>query len=124
MDILEFIEKYYPIKSKIAAIQSDPYKRIADADDLPYDIIGPDEYGQITKLVEVEEGRYVSVMDLLGYSADELSAAGDPALLNIYNIYMEQVDLEDVNLIDITASVKKHKEKLQKDKEKLDVLHL
>lgn len=124
MDILEFIEKHYPIKHKLEILKADPFKRIANADDLPYDAIGPDEYGNITKLVEVEDDRYISVFDLLSYERDELETSKDTALLNVYDIYMEQIDLKDVNIMDIMASAKRHKEKLDRDKEKLDVLRV
>ena len=124
MDILEFIEKHYPIKHKLEILKADPFKRIANADDLPYDAIGPDEYGNITKLVEVEDDRYISVFDLLSYERDELETSRDTALLNVYDIYMEQIDLQDVNLMDIMESAKSHKAKLDKDKEKLDVLRV
>ena len=58
MNILEFIETQYPIKDKIRLKLEDPYKRIEGSDNLPYDVIGPDENGVITKLIEGKKVQY------------------------------------------------------------------
>lgn len=122
MNIIEFIETSYPIKDKILARLQDPYKRIADSDDLPYDVIGPDDNGVVTKLVEVDENRFISVSDLIGFSRSEVVASKDVALLEVYDAYMSQIDLTDLNIIDILECVHTHKNIVNERKAKLDVL--
>lgn len=124
MNILEFIETQYPIKERVLAKLENPYKRIEEMDDLPYDKIGPDEFGNITKLVEVEEGRYVSVMELMGYSREELVASKDEALLQVWEVYMSQIDLEDLNIVDIMECVKQHQNIESLRQEQLGVLSI
>ena len=124
MNILEFIETQYPIKERVLAKLENPYKRIEEMDDLPYDKIGPDEFGNVTKLVEVEEGRYVSVMELMGYSREELVASKDEALLLVWEVYMSQIDLEDLNIVDIMESVKQHQSIESMRQEQLGVLSI
>ena len=124
MTILEFIQTQYPIKERVKGRLEDPYKKIANADDLPYDVIGPDENGVLTKLVEVEENRFISVMDLISMTADEVNKTNDPALITVWNAYMEQIDLEDMNLLDIMDSVRRYGDVVKKREETLGVLHL
>ena len=124
MTIIEFIETQYPIKERVLAKLENPYKRIEVMDDLPFDKIGPDEFGNITKLVEVEEGRYVSVMELMGYSKEELVSSKDEALLHVWEVYMSQIDLEDLNIIDIMECVKQHQNIEKIRQEQLGVLSI
>lgn len=124
MTILEFIEQQYPIKQRVQERLQDPYKRIADSDDLPYDIIGPDEFGNVTKLVEVDNDRFISVMELIGYTQEEIDKSDDAALTIAYEAYMSQVDFEDLNILDIMESVRMHANTVSKRKEKLDVLSI
>ena len=122
MNILEFIETHYPIKEKIRGRLEDPYARIANMDNLPYDKIGPDECGTITKLVEVDDNRYVSVMDLIAMSEDEVRESKDEALIIAYTNYMGLVDIEDMNISDIMECVRQYKGLASKRKGQLDVL--
>ena len=124
MTILEFIEQQYPIKQRVQERLQDPYKRIADSDDLPYDIIGPDEFGNVTKLVEIDNDRYISVMELIGYTQEEIDKSDDAALATAYEAYMSQVDFEDLNILDIMESVRMHANTVRRRKEKLDVLSI
>lgn len=124
MTIIQFIEEQYPIKDKVKGRLEDPYKKIANADDLPYDVIGPDDNGVVTKLVEVEDNRYISVMDLISMTADEVNRTGDQALISVWGAYMEQIDLEDLNLLDIMESVKKYGDVVKNREAKFGVLSL
>lgn len=124
MTILEFIEQQYPIKQRVQERLQDPYKRIADSDDLPYDIIGPDEFGNVTKLVEIDNDRYISVMELIGYTQEEIDKSDDAALAIAYEAYMSQVNFEDLNILDIMESVRMHANTVRRRKEKLDVLSI
>lgn len=124
MQIVEFIEQQYPIRDKVVCKLEDPYKRIANMDDLPFDIIGPDEVGHITKLVEVEDSRFISVLELIGMTRDDVVHTGDSALLIVWENYMSQIDLHDMNIVDIMESVRTHQDIERMRKEQLGVLSL
>lgn len=124
MRITEFIEEQYPIRDKIIVKLEDPYKRIANMDDLPYDLIGPDEVGHITKLVEVEDSKFISVVELIGMTREEVLHTGDSALLIVWENYMSQIDLHDMNIIDIMESVRTHQNIERARKEQLGVLSI
>ncbi|MBR3598670.1 MAG: hypothetical protein IKL53_02205 [Lachnospiraceae bacterium] len=124
MDIMQFIETQYPIKDRVRAKLENPYERIAQMDDLPYDKIGPDEFGTITKLVEVEEGRYISVLELISLTKDEIEKVEDLPLQIVWENYMSQVDLQDLNIIDIMDSVRQHQKLSSMREEQVGVLSL
>lgn len=124
MNIVGFIESQYPIKDKVRTRLENPYKRIEAMDDLPYDKIGPDEYGTITKLVEVDEDRYISVMELIGMTKDEVVKSDDTALQNVWEAYMSQIDLEDLNIVDIMECVRQHQNIVRTREEQLSVLSI
>lgn len=109
MNILEFIETQYPIKDIVKERLADPYTRIAQLDCLPYDIIGPDSEGHLTKLVEISDTRTISVMELIAYTREDIVKLNDLELLNVWEAYMEEVDIEDLNISDIMACVKQYK---------------
>lgn len=109
MNILEFIETQYPIKDTVKERLADPYTRIAQLDCLPYDIIGPDSEGHLTKLVEINDTRTISVMELIAYTREDIVKLNDLELLNVWEAYMEEVDIEDLNVSDIMACVKQYK---------------
>jgi antitoxin component of RelBE/YafQ-DinJ toxin-antitoxin module len=123
MNIVEFINEKYPIRDKVRDMMADPYKRIAEEDGLPYDMIGPDEDGNITKLVQVDDdGRNISVAELITLTPDDLK--DDLALKNVYEIYMSQVTVEEVNLVDIMKSVEAYKTMRKSSEEAVGVLSL
>lgn len=124
MNILEYIETQYPIREKVRLRLEDPYKRIEAMDDLPFDKIGPDEFGNVTKLVEVDENRYISVMELISMTKEEVMATGDLPLQTVYDVYMSQIDLQDFNIIDTMECVRQYKSITDVRKEQLGVLHL
>lgn len=122
MTILEFITEQYPIRERVQARLEDPYKKIENNDDLPFDKIGPDEFGNITKLVEIEDNRYISVMDIIGYTREEIEHSGDIPLLIAYDTYMSQINLEDINIVDIMECVKAHNDIVKRRESQLGVL--
>lgn len=124
MYITEFIKDHYPIRDKLVNMLSNPYTKVANNDDLPYDIIDYDESGQMTKLVEVEEDRYVSVIDLISMSREDIVARDDLALLNVWDNYMSMIDIHDVNIADIFECVRAHDLVKGKREEQLSVLSL
>lgn len=124
MFITDFIREQYPIRDKIAVRLSNPYDKVANNDDLPYDTIGTDESGHVTKLVEVEEDRFISVVDLISYTRKDVEQMNDPALLTVWENYMDQIDVQDINVADIFECVKAHDFVNKKREEQLGVLSL
>lgn len=113
MNIYEFIEEYYPIRDKLKELSADPFEKIINSDDLPYDLIGPDDSGRMTKLIEVSEGRYYSVYELLCYEREDFVAMHDPDLLQAYDVYMTMVDFTNPALLLLQDSVKQYQEKMK-----------
>lgn len=124
MYITDFIREQYPIRDKLAARLSDPYERVANSDDLPYDVIGPDEFGHYTKLVEIDDERFISVVDLISYSREDVIAMHDPDLLSVWDNYMNQIDVHDMNFTDILDCVRAHNRVVKKREEQLGVLSI
>lgn len=124
MYITDFIREQYPIRDKLAARLSDPYERVANSDDLPYDVIGPDEFGHYTKLVEIDDERFISVVDLISYSREDVIAMHDPDLLSVWDNYMNQIDIHDMNFTDILDCVRAHNRVVKKREEQLGVLSI
>lgn len=122
MNILQFIEEQYPIKDRIKERLSDPYKRIMEMDDLPFDIIGPDENGNITKLVEIDDIRTISVVELVALDEADVQQLKDPDLEKVWRSYMSLINIKDYNVIDIMECVKQYKSIANKRKEQLNVL--
>lgn len=122
MNILEFIETQYPIRDRIKDKLSDPYKRIEEMDDLPYDLIGMDEYGHMTKLVNVDDVTTIPVMELISYTEDEIKQSPNEALRAVWYAYMEQIDITDMNFADIMECVRQYKANMIRREEQLGVL--
>ncbi len=124
MNILEYIEKHYPISERVRELIQDPYKRIAEMDDLPYDKIGPDADGVVTKLVEISDGVFIPVLDILGYTEKDIEASKDEDLKLAWHAYMENVDIQDMNLVDLMRCANDYKGIQRDRRKKLDVLSL
>ena len=124
MTILEFIEEQYPIKDRIEDKLSNPYRRIAESDDFPYYKIGPDEDGVPTKLVEIDEGRYVPVMELISLTQQDVDYIGDPTLTEVWTEYMKNIDIRAVNIIDIMECIRTYRDMRSRKEEQASVLSL
>lgn len=122
MNILTFIAEQYPIKDRVKDKLSDPYKRIAEMDDLPYDKIGPDEDGRITKLVEIDDVTYISVAELISYSKEDIDKSDDDSLKSVWYAYMDNIDVMDLNFVDLQECVRSYLSSSEKRKEQLGVL--
>lgn len=122
MTILQFIVDHYPIQDRIKACFNNPYQLIESSNDLPFDKIGPDQDGNITKLVVIDDERVISVLDLISLSAFEME--NDPALQEIHEIYMQQVDVNDVNFANIMESIQLYRASQARRQEQADVLRL
>lgn len=122
MTILDFIETQYPIKDRIQNKLSDPYRRIAESDDFPYDKIGPDEDGIPTKLIEIDDCTYIPVMELISMTKEEVEQKNDPVFKEIWEEYMKDIDVQAVNVIDIMECVRTYREMRARKEEQASVL--
>lgn len=122
MTILTFITEHYPIQDRIKEVFNNPYQLIENANDLPFDKIGPDQDGNITKLVIVDDDRTISVLDLISLSQFEME--NDPALQEIHEIYMQQIELNEINIADIMESIHLYRSSQARRQEQADVLRL
>lgn len=122
MNMLDFIETQYPIKDRVKDRLSDPYKRVAEMDSLPYDVIGPDENGVVTKLIEIDDTTFIPVVELISYSRDDVEKMTDEAFKVAYFAYMDNVDIMDVSFIDLQECAREFIANSQKRRSKLDVL--
>jgi len=119
MFIREFIEQQYPIKDILKVRLSDPIKAVMERDNLPYDKIGLDENGNLTKMVEVDDEHYIPVVELISYTPEEIATMSNDNLKIVYNSYMSMIDLQDVEIADIMASARKHAEIKRRREEQL-----
>lgn len=122
MTILEFIEEQYPIKDRVEDKLSDPYRKILESDDFPYDKIGPDEFGVPTKLIEIEEGYYMPVLELISMTREDALALDDKYFFSVWEDYMKNIDIQAVNIIDIMECVRAYKENKIRREEQANVL--
>ena len=124
MKIKEYIMMYYPIKDKIRDRMENREKYVANADDLPYDFIGIDSYGKLAKHVwlNVEENRYISVMELLCLDKGVVDASKDEELQTVWENYMQEVEIEDINTANILELVERYKAERKLMQEKLNAL--
>ena len=93
-----------------------------EMDDLPFDVIGPDENGNITKLVEIDDIRTISVVELVALDEADVKQLKDPDLEKVWRSYMSLINIKDYNVIDIMECVKQYKSIANKRKEQLNVL--
>lgn len=125
MTIKEYITMYYPIKEKIVAMNTDVVKRVEEADDLPYDKIGLNEFGKLCKLVIISEddgaGREycLPVLEVLSLDREALIKSGEEDLLNVYDNLIDEVEICEINLVDLSELVNSYK----KEKARLEAIN-
>lgn len=119
MTIVDFIEQQYPIIDVLRARLKDPVKAVMENDNLPYDSIGPDENGNLTKLVEIEDGVSIPVSDLISYTKEDIEKHFNENLKAAWEAYMSIIDLQDIEIADIIASTRRYNEVRDKRKELL-----
>jgi len=114
MTLVEYANKY--CKSMLNAETSKSIRElIAEKDDLPYDDIMPDSDGVMTKVVFVDSERTISIYDLISYSREDIVKMDDPALLAVFDNYMDAIDIEDVDLSNISQLIQKYKDTKAKE---------
>lgn len=116
MTLRDYIEQVYPIKDRVERIRNDPRKQILESDILPCDgVVFID--GVLQKAVEVSDGYWVSVLDLLMNEAADVEKLADDDYKKAYYSYMELIDNKDAAYADIVASVKEYKNNMKKKAE-------
>ncbi len=122
MNIIDFMETQYPIKNRVKDKLADPYKRIEEMDSLPYDVIGPDDNGVVTKLVEIDETTFMPVLELITYTKSDVEKMTDEAFKTAYFAYMDNVDVMDVSFVDLQECAREFIKNSQNRRDKLSVL--
>lgn len=107
MTLKEYIRDYYPIQEKLQIIKNDPIKRIMEQDDLPYDgIVVVD--GKLQKVVYSSDDEFIPVLEILSYNKEEVEKSTDTEFKTIWNAYMDNVEVTDLNLETIMAASKEY----------------
>lgn len=110
MKITEFISSQYPIADIVKARMFDPVKAVEEADNLPYDAVGIDDSGRLVKQVEIEDGQYIPVVELISYTEEDIVKAHNDNLKQTWNAYMSMIDLQDIDIADIMTAARKSRE--------------
>ena len=117
MNLVEFIDEYYPIDEKIKQYEADPFKRIMDNDDLPYDDIRMYE-GKLQKVVYLSDDEVIPVFELLSYTAEDIKKLNNAELSSVYNAYMDNIDVTDMTIEEIMSAVQDYS-RAKENKERL-----
>lgn len=118
MDIRQFCEEYYPVKERIRQVVQDPYLLVKECDDLPYDDIQFID-GRLQKVVYLDDSRdsVVPVYDILLYSKEDMEKEPDSPFKDMYNAYMDQIDIKSMSIQEIMSAVRdyeQHKADIQR----------
>jgi len=117
MTLYQFVREVYDCHNIVENKLSDPFDIIERADDLPYDVIGLDESGRMCKLVQLNDTSYIPVLELIAYSKEDIDTCTDKELVEVWNAYMANVSLEDLNTVDIKQAVNRYKEMKRAERE-------
>lgn len=118
MTLSEYIDEQFPIDKMIELYNSDPITRIMEADSLPCDKVMMYD-GKLQKVVEISDGEYISVFDLISMEASE-AATMPIEFQEVYNAYMDNIELTDVSVDDILNLSRKYKKMQMERKERLN----
>lgn len=119
MTLYEYCTEYRPIHEKIALIKSDPIKRVLEMDSLPCDGVKMID-GQLQKVVEITSDSYISVIDLLSYSKEDVDKMTDVDFKSVYYAYMDNIDLTDISVESLMTAVRDYSANKDKKRELLN----
>lgn len=102
MKIQEFIETKYGV-GRYKKLISDPYEMVMEQDDLPCDDIRLVD-GRLQKVVFLNDEDFITVLELLSYTKEEMGRSKDSDLRNVYFAYMENVTISPMDLESIMKS--------------------
>lgn len=117
MTLKDYIEEQFPIDRLISQYASDPIARIMNADGLPFDKICVYE-GKLQKVVEISEDEYVSVLDLISLEEKDLKGCA-PEFIAVYHAYMDNIELEDVDVLEILNISRNYRKRKEQIKERI-----
>lgn len=118
----EYISKYYNVSDRIKARIVNPKEIVKNRDDLPYDdIIYID--GELQKVVYITDDSAISIVELISYTRDDIVKTGDIDLINVYDNYMEQVDVKDLDIVSLIAAAQIFMKDKKDERLRLSVLN-
>lgn len=118
----DYIQKYYNVSDRIKARIINPKDIVKNRDDLPYDdIIYID--GELQKVVYITEDTAISIVELISYTRDDILKTGDVDLINVYDNYMEQVDVKDMDIMSLIAAAQIFMKDKKEERLRMSVLH-
>lgn len=120
MTFVEYINTYYDARDRIYSKMKNPVQRVMEADGLPCDAVRVVD-GELQKVVFLNDdgSDFVPVIELITYTKDEISKINDPMLKEVYEAYMDNVEVEDVNIKEIINSAVLFQEKRKAKQERL-----
>lgn len=103
MTFQEYIKKHYDVSARIRARIINPKEVIKNRDDLPYDDIKYVD-GELQKIVYIDDDDFISVAELISYTIDDISKIPNNDLKQLYDNYMSQINVEDVDLLSLISA--------------------
>lgn len=116
MTLEEFIKEIFPIEGLLPWNIMTPREIIEESDNFPYDDIRMVD-GVLCKVLKLNDEDVISVQELLSYSPEEISTTSDTELKELYESYMANVEVEEVDLENITALMRQMRLKKEKQQE-------
>ena len=107
MTIAEFVKSiYFDLEGEKEVLSSDPYLVALNNDDLPYDEILRVE-GKVQKVVYTEDGRIVTIIDLLSNDKLDDIDVKDKYLRELYEAYMSNICVEEPKIKRLISLLRK-----------------
>lgn len=105
MTFRDYIKTKFPIDKIIDDIVSDPVTAVMENDDLPCDAICVID-GVLQKAIELSDGTYMSVINLLSYTKEDVEKMTDEDFKKVYQSYMDNIEIESYTIESIMSSVR------------------
>ena len=98
MNLRDFLETKYDVREQIATLKSNPILDFINSDIFPFDFIDNQD-GELVKMLYYADGKKtISVLNLLSYRREDLVRYKDMELLELYDIYTEDLHLEELDM--------------------------
>lgn len=116
MTFKEYIKEYHPIKEQVYRKLKDPVSLILERDDLPCDEVRAVD-GVLQKVVYISDEEFVPVFDLLSYTKEDVEKLKDADFKKVWLAYMENVDVQDLDIDSIITASKEYQNSRKRKKE-------
>lgn len=116
MTFSTFINEYFPIDGLLPWNIMTAREIIEESDGLPYDDIRYVD-GSLCKVVRLNDEEFMAVHELLSYSKEDVDKCDDIDFKELYSAYMENVEIEEVNLENISALMREMRLKKQQQED-------